>query len=47
MQIAQPGVLILVEAANRTVGLLIAGLLIAVIYGGPGDTGRVRQASLG
>lgn len=36
MQIAQPGVLILVEAVNRTIGLLITGLVIAAVYGHPG-----------
>lgn len=36
MQIAQPGVLILVEAVNRTIGLLVTGLVIAAVYGRPG-----------
>jgi hypothetical protein len=33
MQIAQPPALILVEAINRTIGLMIEALIIAVIYG--------------
>lgn len=33
MQIAQPTTLILVEALNRTVGLLVEALVIALIYG--------------
>ena len=33
MQIAQPPALILAEAVNRTIGLLIEALVIAVIYG--------------
>ncbi len=35
MQIAQPGVLILAEAVDRTIGLLITGLVIAALYGRP------------
>ena len=33
MQIAQPVPLILVEAANRSIGLMITALVVAVVYG--------------
>jgi len=36
MEIAQPGVLILVEMVNNTIGVLIVGLVIAAFYGRPG-----------
>jgi hypothetical protein len=32
MQIAQPAVLILVEAVNRSIGLLLQATLIALVY---------------
>ena len=44
MQIAQPEVLILVEALNRTIGLLITGLVIAAVYGRPDAARRTREA---
>jgi len=47
MQIAQPTVLILVEAANRTVGLVVQALVIAIVYGPPDAVGEVRAASVG
>lgn len=47
MQIAQPVVLILVEAVNRTIGLLVQALVIAIVYGQkPQRAGRVREASV-
>jgi hypothetical protein len=47
MQIAQPEALILVEALNRTVGLLVTGLAIAVVYGQPQVTTRPQEAVAG
>ena len=47
MQIAQPTVLILVEAANRTFGLMVQALIIATVYGRPDAVGQVRAASVG
>ena len=47
VQIAQPTVLILVEAANRTVGLMVQALIIATVYGRPDAVGQVPAASVG
>lgn len=47
MQIAQPVTLILIEAMNRTVGLLIQALVIAIVYGQPRVANRAREAISG
>ncbi|MFP4346365.1 MAG: hypothetical protein ACLFU8_16890 [Anaerolineales bacterium] len=43
MQIAQPPTLILVEAVNRTIGLLVQGVAIALVYGPPLSVHRSRE----
>ncbi|MCP4543707.1 MAG: hypothetical protein GY832_41870 [Chloroflexi bacterium] len=43
MQIAQPVTLILVEAVNRTIGLLIQALVIAMVYGQPYLADQARK----
>ena len=43
MQIAQPTVLILIEAINRTIGLLIQALVISVVYG---RSSAIRAAAI-
>jgi hypothetical protein len=45
MQIAQPVALILVEVVNRTIGLLVTGLVIAIFYRRP--PGQARVANVG
>ena len=47
MQIAQPVMLILVEAVNRTIGLLIQALIIAIVYGQPHVASQTREAIIG
>jgi hypothetical protein len=47
IQISQPEVLILIEALNRSIGLLITALIIAVVYGRPDVEGRMQQATAG
>jgi hypothetical protein len=47
MQIAQPTVLILVEAVNRTIGLVVQAFIIAIVYGRSDAVGKVRAASVG
>jgi hypothetical protein len=44
MQVAQPVTLILVEAMNRTIGLLVAALVMAAVYGRPGVASQAREA---
>ena len=44
MEIAQPGVLVLVEMVNNAIGVLIVGLVIAAFYGRPGVASQAREA---
>ncbi|MDY7078450.1 MAG: hypothetical protein SXV54_16160 [Chloroflexota bacterium] len=47
MQIAQPGVLVLIEMVNSAINALVAGLLIAAFYGSPATVGQARKAHVG
>ena len=45
MQIAQPDMLILVEAVNRTIGLMVQAVIVAVVYGRPAqEAGALLRA---